>query len=376
MPLISGATGVGAKQIVVVFAMVGAAALTGAGPSLAKDAAPAMGAASATVAPAAKPDAEPSGPAPGKAGDEQPEAAPDVWSEDEVAQAKAHCANVLRSVKALVMPAEPIKERECGAPAPVRLVSVGRSPEVALVPPVTVTCDMVATLAEWVETDLQPLAKTHLGAPVVRIDTMSSYSCRNAYGRKKTRLSEHGRANAVDVGSFTTSSGVEADLLAGWGMTERDMRAVVAAAEAAAKKAAAAREQPVTKTSASAPAKQQAAPSVELSQAGEGKGRTRLEANAKAVDKPQAGARHARAGRDSASLALSTPSHLGGPNAPSNGAPALGPDPGDRTATFLRAAHSSACRRFGTVLGPEANEAHRNHFHLDMAERTRSNYCE
>ena len=69
-------------------------------------------------------------------------------------------------------------------------------------------------------------------------------------------------------------------------------------------------------------------------------------------------------------------SHLGGPNADLNGVASPEPDLNDRSARFLRAAHSSACRRFGTVLGPEANEAHRNHFHLDMAERKRSNYCE
>jgi hypothetical protein len=36
---------------------------------------------------------------------------------------------------------------------------------------------------------------------------------------------------------------------------------------------------------------------------------------------------------------------------------------------FLRGAHKTACTVFDTVLGPEANNAHRNHFHLDMADR-------
>jgi len=35
---------------------------------------------------------------------------------------------------------------------------------------------------------------------------------------------------------------------------------------------------------------------------------------------------------------------------------------------FLRAIHKSACRRFGTVLGPDFNAAHRDHFHLDLAD--------
>ena len=39
---------------------------------------------------------------------------------------------------------------------------------------------------------------------------------------------------------------------------------------------------------------------------------------------------------------------------------------------FLRLIHRSACRRFGTVLGPDYNRAHDDHFHL---ERTGRNFC-
>lgn len=40
---------------------------------------------------------------------------------------------------------------------------------------------------------------------------------------------------------------------------------------------------------------------------------------------------------------------------------------GDRKAQdFLRALHKSACRRFGTVLGPDYNRAHYDHFHFEM----------
>ncbi|NVD43572.1 extensin family protein [Altererythrobacter sp. HHU K3-1] len=34
---------------------------------------------------------------------------------------------------------------------------------------------------------------------------------------------------------------------------------------------------------------------------------------------------------------------------------------------FLRIVHDSACKRFGTVLGPEYNAAHRDHLHLEMS---------
>ena len=39
---------------------------------------------------------------------------------------------------------------------------------------------------------------------------------------------------------------------------------------------------------------------------------------------------------------------------------------------FLRVVHKSACKRFGTVLGPEYDRAHADHFHL---EGTDPSYC-
>ena len=41
---------------------------------------------------------------------------------------------------------------------------------------------------------------------------------------------------------------------------------------------------------------------------------------------------------------------------------------------FLRIVHESACKRFATVLGPEYNAAHRDHFHLEGVTAGRS-YC-
>ena len=49
---------------------------------------------------------------------------------------------------------------------------------------------------------------------------------------------------------------------------------------------------------------------------------------------------------------------------------------GDERAQFLRDVHDGGCKVFGTVLGPEANEAHRNHFHVDIAKRRRSAFCQ
>lgn len=41
----------------------------------------------------------------------------------------------------------------------------------------------------------------------------------------------------------------------------------------------------------------------------------------------------------------------------------------------LRAMHRGACGPFGTVLGPEANKYHRDHFHFDTARYRSGAYC-
>lgn len=42
---------------------------------------------------------------------------------------------------------------------------------------------------------------------------------------------------------------------------------------------------------------------------------------------------------------------------------------------ILRTLHKDACGPFGTVLGPEANAAHEDHFHFDTARYRNGSYC-
>ena len=41
----------------------------------------------------------------------------------------------------------------------------------------------------------------------------------------------------------------------------------------------------------------------------------------------------------------------------------------------LRRMWRDACGPFGTVLGPEADELHRDHFHFDTARHRSGSYC-
>ena len=44
--------------------------------------------------------------------------------------------------------------------------------------------------------------------------------------------------------------------------------------------------------------------------------------------------------------------------------------------SLLRQLHAGACGIFGTILGPEANAYHRNHFHFDTASYRSGSYCQ
>ena len=313
-------------------------------------------------------------------------AEPEVWSDKEIAAARAHCAKALKKIDAVYLPHPPIKEGRCGTPAPIRLMSLGTKPQVSFSPPALVNCDMAAALHKWITDDVQPLANRHLGERITKVAVMSDYSCRTSFGRKGNRLSEHAYAGALDIRGFVTETGKAAHVLDTWGKTKRDIAAEIAAAREAAETEAAARAEAdkaaqrnlqdgKSKTANRAPA---AVASTKLGTPGAG---TATRTRADGVDRitvtlPGAPVRKplevaARLGAPTAARKADPPANLA----------ALGPQsiavppPGPRS-QFLRAAHAAACRIFGTTLGPEANEAHRNHFHVDMAERKYKKICD
>jgi hypothetical protein len=283
----------------------------------------------------------------------KPEAVPTEWPAEEIAAAQALCKTILDKIDAVAIPEDPFRQGECGAAAPVRLVSIGRKPEVVLSPPAVLTCGMVGALHTWLTKDLQPLARKTLGAEIIRIESMSDYSCRNAYGRTKTKLSEHGRANALDIRGFVTANGETAVVLKGWGETKRDIAARELALKQAAEKAAAEAARlaaPTVPPPADGKPATAAQPPTDTA-ATPGVRDTIVEGVPRAAAPPAFGV---------------GPSHLGGPVA----------EPPARMRTFLKGAHAAACEIFGTTLGPEANNAHRNHFHVDMAPRKVKKICD
>jgi hypothetical protein len=148
-------------------------------------------------------------------------------------------------------------DRGCSTLNSVRLASL-RSDDatLALANLGPVTCPMANTFAAWARYGVDRAARQVLGSPLVRIETMGSFNCRNVAGT--ARLSGHASANAIDVSAFVLADGRRITVLSGWRQ--------------------------------GTPAERQ----------------------------------------------------------------------------FLRIVHASACKRFGTSLGPDYNAAHANHFHVEV----------
>jgi hypothetical protein len=77
-----------------------------------------------------------------------------------------------------------------------------------------VTCPLANTFAAWARYGVDRVARQVLGSPLVRIETMGSYSCRNVAG--SSRRSGHASAQAIDVSAFVLADGRRIAVLGGW----------------------------------------------------------------------------------------------------------------------------------------------------------------
>ncbi|MGJ5180891.1 extensin family protein [Bradyrhizobium oligotrophicum] len=101
----------------------------------------------------------------------------------------------------------------CGGEDLVRLEAVVLPDKrrVALTPAATMRCPMATAVANWVRNDVAPLAE-RLGSAITALDNFDSYQCRGRNNVTGAQLSEHGRANALDVHGFKLADGRMIDL--------------------------------------------------------------------------------------------------------------------------------------------------------------------
>ncbi len=102
---------------------------------------------------------------------------------------------------------------ECGATDAVILdgVMLPDRAKAVISPPATLRCTMAEEVAAWLRDDIAP-AVLKLGAPLRGLDNFDSYECRGRNRVRGATLSEHGRANALDVRAFKLANGEEVSL--------------------------------------------------------------------------------------------------------------------------------------------------------------------
>jgi hypothetical protein len=96
----------------------------------------------------------------------------------------------------------------CGGEDLVRLEAIvlADKRKVAVTPAATLRCKMATAIADWVRSDIAPIAQG-LGSTITGLDNFDSFECRGRNRVAGAPLSEHGRANALDVRAFRLANG-------------------------------------------------------------------------------------------------------------------------------------------------------------------------
>jgi len=138
---------------------------------------------------------------------------PDSGSADAAPPTPSACQLRLAKVATFQSLGTLIGPGDCGAADAVQLQAVvlPDQTKVALTPPATLRCPMAEQVAGWLRDDVAPtLAES--GPPLRVLDNFDSYECRGRNRVRAAALSEHGRADALDVRGFKLADGREINL--------------------------------------------------------------------------------------------------------------------------------------------------------------------
>lgn len=111
----------------------------------------------------------------------------------------------------------------CGAERPF-IVKAALGGRVGMRPAATLRCPMIEPIDRWLHQVVQPAARQRFGQRVVELKIVASYACRSRNSRRGAKLSEHGRANAIDIAAFVLADGTRVTVKNGWSWGSRDAR--------------------------------------------------------------------------------------------------------------------------------------------------------
>lgn len=119
------------------------------------------------------------------------------------------CRVALTEAIAIAPSIPPIKgPGACGGDDLVRLeaIVISETQKVPVRPAAILRCTMASAIADWVRSDMVPLAAS-LGTRLSELDNFDSFECRGRNRVRGARMSEHGLANALDVRGLKLANG-------------------------------------------------------------------------------------------------------------------------------------------------------------------------
>jgi hypothetical protein len=127
----------------------------------------------------------------------------------EVAEEAAKlCKAVLAKDKLVAKLAEgALWDHGCGAAGQVTIsaVKLANGKQIAFRPPALIRCETAEAVADWVREELAPTAEAYSG--IARVEVAASYHCRPRNNVRGAMMSEHGRANAIDIRAIGMNDG-------------------------------------------------------------------------------------------------------------------------------------------------------------------------
>jgi hypothetical protein len=136
------------------------------------------------------------------------------WSGKAIAEERMECARRIKGLKITYEAMAPFgRSGGCGAPAALKVESVAG---VAIVPPAELSCDMVENLHGWVANAVAPAARKHLKKRLVKINNASAYACRRRNNSRSGKLSEHAKANALDIATLEFEDNSKISIKGDW----------------------------------------------------------------------------------------------------------------------------------------------------------------
>jgi hypothetical protein len=118
----------------------------------------------------------------------------------------------------------------CSATSSLKLVAIGI--------PVTnlgaVKCAAARPFTQWIQQAVQQAARARFGTTVTKIESFGSFACRPVNNVGGNRMSEHGRADAVDIAAFVLANGRRITVKADWNGPDADARGFLRDLHAAA----------------------------------------------------------------------------------------------------------------------------------------------